>query len=335
MQQVAASRRRFLQGSLGLAGLGLLSGCAGGGAWSLSRGAVPRLGYLTLPSLPDFVHAAFHQGLGAQGYVVGQTILIETRAAGDAPTLRQHAADLVGLKCDVLVGAGAPVIQPLMEATASIPIISPTLGDPVGTGVVNSLGHPGGNLTGLRLMTTEMSGKRLELLKEAVPNVTRVGVLINPTNPNAGLEWRQTEVVGQALGVHVTPLAVRQPEDFDQALGLALRGQAEALLTTVDVLMYEQRAAIVEFAVKHRLPTMHYARLAAAEGGLLAYDMVHAENYRRAAVYVAKILKGSKPADLPVEQPTKFDFVVNLKTARALGITIQPSIVAQATEVIE
>jgi putative ABC transport system substrate-binding protein len=222
-----------------------------------------------------------------------------------------------------------------MEATSSIPIVSPTLGDPVATGVVSSLGHPGGNLTGLRLMTTEMSGKRQELLKEAVPGIARPGLLVNPANPNADLEMTQAEVVGQALGVHPIALEVRQPDDFDHALGLALRGQADALLTTVDVLMYEQRAAIVEFAARNRLPTMHYARLAVAEGGFMAYDMVHAENYRRAAGYVAKILKGAKPADLPVEQPTKFDLVVNLQTARALGLNVPPSILQQATEIIQ
>lgn len=330
-----SSRRHFLKSGLAVLGLSLSPGCATLGPWASTGTRTPRIGYLALAALPEFLQAAFNAGLEELGYTIGKTIAVESRAANDPPTLRQLAAELVALKCDVLVAAGAPVIAPVMDATTTIPIVSPTLGDPVGMGVVPSLGHPGGNITGLSLMTTELSAKRLELLKEAIPNVARVGMLLNPTNPNSELERRQTEIVGQALGLKVVPLEVRQPEDFDAALGVALRERVEALLTMVDVLMYDQRDRIVQFAAAHRLATVHYARLAVAQGGLMAYDMVHAENYRRAAGYVDKILKGARPSDLPIERPTKFELVINMKTAESLGLSIPQTVLAQTTELIQ
>jgi putative ABC transport system substrate-binding protein len=296
----------------------------------------PRLGVLapTSCSHPNFV--ALREGLTALGYVEGRTIIIECReAAGRSEQLPEQAAELVRLGVDVLLTDGTRAALAAQRATKAIPIVMATVGDPVGSGLVTSLARPGANITGLSLMAAEINNKRVELLKAVLPRVMRVAVLANPDNPASAAGMAGTEVAAHSLGLATYVVAARREEDLDRAFTEILKRQARALIVLPDPILYTHRAQIVLLAAKSRLPAIYEAREFAEDGGLMTYGPRITENFRRAATYVDKILKGAKPADLPVEQPTKFELVINLKTAKALGLTIPPSLLARADQVIE
>jgi putative ABC transport system substrate-binding protein len=276
------------------------------------------------------------QGLRELGWIEGQNVGLEYRYANNKlEQLPNLAAELVRLKVDVIVTGGEAGIRAARGATSTIPIVMANSGDPVGTGLITSLSRPGGNMTGLSLLTPDLGGKRLELLKETVPKVSRVAVLWNPTNAVKVLELKSTEVAAKALGVTVTSFEVRAPTDFGRAFAAIGREHPTALITLTDPLTLGHQKQIAEFAAKSRLPMIAENREFAEAGGLMTYGPNLLDLWRRAATYVDKILKGAKPADLPVEQPTKFELVINLKTAKALGLTIPQSILLRADEVIQ
>ena len=299
---------------------------------------VPRIGYLgnSSPSLePDLVEA-FQQGLRNLGYVEGQTIVIEYRwAEGGYDRFPDLVADLIRLKVEVIVTAGTPGTLAAKQATKTIPIVMAVAGDAVGAGLVASLARPGGNVTGLTTMVQDLEEKRLELLKGVVPGLSRVGALWNSVNPLSPIIFKQTQIAAQALGLTVQTLDVRGVEEFEDAFAIIARERPDALIMLADRFLLTHRKRIVEFIAKHRLPTMYPYREFVIEGGLMSYSPSYTDSFRRAATFVDKILKGTKPADLPVEQPMKFELVINLKTAKALGITIPPIILFQADEVIQ
>jgi putative ABC transport system substrate-binding protein len=278
---------------------------------------------------------AFRQGLRELGYVEGQTIVLEARRAeGRLERMPKLVAELVGLKVDVLVVVGTPAAVAAKNATQTIPIVM-MVNDPVGFGLVGSLSRPGGNVTGLSSYNEAISGKRLELLKEVVPGLARVGVLRNPMNPGHPIRWKETEVVAQRLGVALEALEVRGPEDFEAAFATAKQRNAQALLAFDDPLTVTYRSRITALAASSRLPVMYPYREFPDAGGLMSYGPSIVLLFRRAATFVDKILKGAKPADLPVEQPTKLELVVNVRVAKALGLTIPPSLLTLADELIE
>jgi putative ABC transport system substrate-binding protein len=297
----------------------------------------PRLGVLSGWSLTtDARHRdAFLQGLHALGYVEGQTIVLEERwAEGHLQRLPDLAAELVRLPVDVIVAGNVPAARAASQATARIPIVVAG-GDAVGTGLIANLARPGGNITGLATNAAELSGKWLELLKEAVPAISRVAVLSHPDNPITGPAWQELQVVAPALRVQLQSLSVRDPGELEGAFGAMHREQAEALVVLPAPVFSMHRARINELAARGRLPTVWEWREAVAEGGLLAYGPDIASLWRRAATYVDKILNGTQPGDLPVERPLTFKLVLNLKTAQALGLTIPPALLLQADEVIK
>ena len=279
---------------------------------------------------------AFRNGLREFGYIEGSNIKIEYRLGDwDYGRLPAMATDLVRLPVDVIVTDGGPrVVSIAQEATHTIPIVAATAGaDPVAAGLAMSLGHPGGNLTGFAGVNIELSGKRLQLLKGAVPGVTRVGVLRNPDNPSSTL--RATEEAARTLGLELRIVEVAAPDKISAAFEAAVSGGAEAVVVLPDAMFWHERTRIVSLAAKHRLPAIYEDREYATDGGLLTYGRDVSEQFRLAAGYVDKILKGAKPADLPIQQPTRFQLVVNLKTAAALGLTIPLTILDLADEVIE
>jgi len=268
--------------------------------------------------------------------VEGENVVFERRYAENRlERLPELAADLVRLKVDVIVAAGTLAPLAAKRTTSTIPIVMASCGDPLGTGLVASLARPGGNVTGMSLMAPDVGGKRLELLRDVLPNLTRVAVLWDSANPYTTIGFNETEVAARTLGVEVQSLEVRSPDDFDRAFEAAQQQHPDALVTVDDPLTLNHLKRIVDFTAVQRLPSVHLAREFAAAGGLVSYGTNMADVIRRAAGYVDKILKGAKPADLPIEQPTKFELVINLKTAKALGITIPPSLLARADEVIE
>jgi putative tryptophan/tyrosine transport system substrate-binding protein len=293
----------------------------------LPRGAVDPHGHLW---------AAFRQGLREHGWIEGQNLVIEWRyGEGTLERLPALAAELVRLGVDVLVtGGGEPTIQALKQATSTIPIVMAVSADPVATGLVASLPRPGGNITGLSIQAAEVGGKRLALLKEAMPQASRVAVLWNAASPGKALEWQDTQIAARALGVTLQSMEVRGPDEFDGALAAIARARPDALLTFSDPLTLVHRTQIVEFAAQNRLPLMSEIKAFAEAGGLMTYGASLPDLFHRAADYVDRILKGAKPGDLPVEQPTKFELVINLKTAQALGLTIPPTLLFQADEII-
>jgi putative ABC transport system substrate-binding protein len=301
---------------------------------------VPRIGFLVASSASDSAYArlieAFRQGLRELGYVEGQNIFIEYRyAEGIYERLPALAAELVRLKVNVIVSHSTPGPSAAKQATSTIPIVMTSAGDPVGSGLVSSMAQPGGNITGLSLMAPELGGKRLQLLKQILPGLSRVAVLWNATNPYASMVAREAEAAATTLGVQLQSLAVRGPDDFEGALAAATKGRAGALMVAEDPLTITKRTQIVDFAAKNRLPAMYGVKEFVDAGGLMSYGAHLADLYRRAATYVDKILKGAHPGDLPVQQPTRFEFVINRKTARALGLTIPPSLLQRADEVIQ
>ena len=295
----------------------------------------PRIGVLSQSAPPNNGVESLKQGLRDLGWVEGQNVGVEYRyASGKLERLPQLAAELVRLKVDVIVTGGEPAIRAAREATSTIPIVMAISGDPVETGLIASLARPGGNITGLSLVNLELGGKRLELLKETVPKLSRVAVLWNATNPVKTLELKSTQVAAGALGVRVTSYEVRGPTDFAPAFAAIAKARSDGLIPLVETRTITHRKQIGEFAVKNRLPMIAELREFAEAGGLMTYGPSILDLYRRAATYVDKILKGAKPADLPVEQPTKYEMIINLKTAKALGITIPQSILIRADEVI-
>ena len=279
---------------------------------------------------------AFRQGLHDLGYVEGQNIIIESRhAAMRAGQLPDLAANLVLFKVDVIVAVGDPAIDAARHATSTIPIVMVASDDPVGSGLVASLARPGGNLTGLSALSPELSGKRLELLREAIPGASRVAVLVNPADPAKAFDVRDIQTTAQALGVQLQTMEVRGPDEFEGAFAAMTREHAEALLVLGDPLTLTYRIRIVDLVAKNRLPAMYDLREFVEAGGLMAYGPSLPDLFKRAAYYVDRILKGARPGDLPVEQPVKFELVINLKTTKTLGLSLPPSLLFQANEVIQ
>src|SRR5262245_27193472 len=296
----------------------------------------PRVGFVgaTSPTANKHNLDALRQALRALGYVEGQTIELEVRwAEGRYERIPELMAELVRLKVDVLLAGNSLVALAAKRATRTIPIVI-IVTDPVGFGLVESLSHPGGNVTGLSLFNEELSSKRLQLLKEFVPLLARVAVLRNPLTPSHAIFWQETEAAARNLGLELQPLEVRGADDFEAVFAAARLGNGQALIAFDDPLIGAYRTRVMALAASHRIPAMYGFREFPEEGGLMSYGPNFAALFRRAATYVDKILKGAKPADLPVEQPTKFEFVVNLKTAKALGLVIPPAILASAADVI-
>ena len=299
---------------------------------------VPRIGYLSALSQPadSYRSEAFRQGLRELGYVEKKNITIEYRyAEGKLDLLPALAAELVRLKVDIIVTQSTLDAYAARQSTSTIPIVMTASGDAVGTGLVASLARPGGNITGLTTLSRELSGKRLELLKEAVRGLSRVAVLWNAADPDKARDVEETQLQARTLGLELHSLEVRGPNDFDGAFQTATRKRAGGLLTLADSLTIIHQSRIVNLAVKSRLPAMHEQREFVEAGGLMAYGPSVLGLFRRIATYVDKILKGAKPADLPVEQPTQFELVINLKTAKQIGLTIPPELLVRANKVIK
>jgi putative ABC transport system substrate-binding protein len=326
------SRRRFI-------------GVLAGGAFASLRDAkaqqpakVWRIGFLgggarTSDGAPP---DALRQALQALGYVDGTSIGYVSRwAEAKSDRLPALAAELVGLKVDLIVTQGGPAAEAAKVATSMIPIVIVNAGDAVGIGVIASLARPGGNITGSTDQATELSAKRLELLKEAVPKASRVAVLWNADDRSMTLRYREIEKAARVLGVTIQPLGVREPDDFDVAFSAMARERPDALFLVTDALTILNRRRVIDFATAHRVPAMYESGLVVRDGGLMSYGPDLADSYRRAAVYVDRILKGAKPGELPVEQPNRYYLLVNLITAKALGLTIPQSILLRADEVIQ
>ncbi len=327
----AAGGILMLTQALGLLGAPLV-------AESQQAGRVYRIGYLSGSSPATLKHhvAGFRDGLRDLGWVEGQNILIEYRwAEGKAERLPDLAAELVRLKVDLIVAASTPGAQAAKHATREIPIVFAMVSDPVASGLVASLARPGGNVTGWSNMLPEMSGKLLELLKETLPGASRIAILWSPANPGKTLEFKEMRVAARVLGVTLQSLEVPAPKDLEAAFSAMTRGRPDALITFVDSVTLPHRQRIVEFAAKSRLPAIYQVREYVDAGGLMSYGLSVERQMRRAAFYVDRILRGTKPADLPVEQPTKFELVINLKTAKTLGLTIPQSVLIRADEVIQ
>ncbi|MGE5302185.1 MAG: ABC transporter substrate-binding protein [Alphaproteobacteria bacterium] len=297
---------------------------------------IPRIGYLDGASLSMARTEAFRQGLRELGYVEGKNIMIEWKSAdGKVDRLPALAAELVRLKVAVIVTGGATVTRTAKQATIRIPIVMAQDPDPVGNGLVASLARPGGNITGLSSLTADLSGKRLELLKEILPKLSHVAVLETSTNTGNARQLRETELAARALGVTLQHLDVKSRNDIETAFRAATKEHAEAVLVLSSAVTTSQQARIGERAAKSRLPAMYPTREAVEAGGLMSYGVSFPDLDRRAATYVDKILKGAKPAELPIEQPTKLELVINLKAAKQIGLTIPPNMLARADRVIK
>jgi len=297
-----------------------------------------RIGFLgnSTAALEANLVGPFRAGLRDLGYVEGRNVLIEYRwTEGKYERFPALIGDLVALKVDVIVTAGTPATLAVKKATTSIPLVMVAVGDPVGTGIVPSLSRPGGNITGLTSISTEMDGKRLELLREVIPNVSHIAVLWNAASPLQVLAEKQTRAAAQVLRMNVLSLGVRTMEEIEGAFAAIVRERPGALLVLADRLFLHHRARIMDFAARHRLPGVHAYRELVEAGGLMSFGPSYADMHRRAAYFVDRILKGAKPADLPVERPATFELVINLKAAKALGLTIPQSVLLRATEVIQ
>jgi len=298
---------------------------------------LPRLCYMALyPALQQVSYNAFLQGLRDLGYVEGRNLIIEYLSAdGRFERFDSLAVQCVHLKADVIVAVTTPGALAAKKATRTIPIVSPATGDPVATGIVASLARPGGNATGLSLIGPGLSAKRLELLRGTVPGLSTAAVLTNLADPIAAPQVKDMENAARALGIQLRVRDVRTPQDLPDAFAAVVRGGAQGVLTTIESIFLNHRAEVVELAARHRLPAVYPYRQFADAGGLMTYGPDVLGLFRRAATYVDKILKGAKPGDLPVEQPTTFELVINLKTAKTLGLTVPPSLLLQADRVIE
>jgi len=297
---------------------------------------VYRIGLLSTDPLPAQSWNALMDGLRERGYIEGRNIVFERRfSEGKAERFPEFAADMVRLKVDIIIVTTTPAAFAAKNATQTIPIVIPTAIDPVGAGLVASLARPGGNITGLSALAPELSGKRLELLKEVVPGMTRVAVLWNPANPANASVWKETQAAARGLGLLLQSQEVRSPQDLERTFALTAQARPDALLVLSDSLINMHRQQIAEFVTQKRLPSVFASTEAVMAGGLMSYGPSLPDRYRRTAYYVDRILKGAKPADLPVEQPMKFELVINLKTAKQIGLTIPPNVLARADKVIK
>jgi ABC-type uncharacterized transport system substrate-binding protein len=295
---------------------------------------VPRIGYIAPTGPENTNYAAFLRGLRDLGYIEGKNILVEYRSMeGNRDRIPSLMAELVQLKVDILVSPNAPTILAAKQATRTIAIVMVVNTDPVASGLVDSLAHPGGNITGITRLTRDLSGKRLEVLKEVFPGISRVGVL---EDADASVRaFKDYDAAGRALKIQLQSLEVRGPNpDLEGAFRAAVKGRVRALIATQTTVLVPYPEKIADLAIKHRLPLMFESSRTVEAGGLLSYSSNEPENFKRAAYYVDRILKGAKPAELPVEQPTKFEFVINLKTAKTLGLTIPPDVLARANKII-
>ena len=315
--------------------IGILAAPLAAGAQQPAK--VARIGYLgTSPAGAPALTEAFRQGLRDLGWIEGQTIVIEYRwTEGKVERIPDLIADLVRIKVDLILAPSSTYVEPAKRATSTIPIVFAANADPVGLGHVASLARPGGNITGLSQLLTELSPKELELLKEAVPGVRRVAVLWNPTTPSHKPALKAVEDAARTLGIQLQPVAAGAPAELEPAFTAMTRERAGAVLVLTSPFYFGERARLAELALKHRLPAMFGAKENVEAGGLMSYGDNRAESTRQAGIYVGRVLKGEKPADLPIQQVTKVELVINLKTAKALGLTVPQSILARADEVIE
>jgi putative ABC transport system substrate-binding protein len=298
---------------------------------------VPRIGFLgnSTAALEANLIGPFREGLRDLGYVEGQNIMIEYRwAEGNYARFPALTGELIALKVDAIVTAGTPATLAVKKATTSVPLVMIAVGDPVGTGIVPSLRLPGGNITGLTSISPELDGKRLQLLREVIPNISHIAVLWNSSSPLQVVAEKQTRAAAKVLGMKMLSLGVRTREEIEDAFAVILRERPEGLLVLADRLFLHHRQRIMDFAAEHRLPGVHAYRELVEVGGLMSFGPSYADMHRRAAIFVDRILRGAKPGELPVERPASFELVVNLKTARTFGLTIPQSVLLRATEVI-
>src|SRR5262245_54654751 len=314
-------------------------------AWPLAVRAqqgerVRRIGIL-LAAAPDDVEfqawvGAFLQALALLGWTIGRNVRIDTRwATANAGEIRRHAAELAALAPDVILAHGASTVGPLLQATRTVPIVFPVAADPVGAGFVDSLARPGGNATGFTPFDWNISAKWLELLKQTAPGVTRAAVLRDTTQGSGSSQFAAIQAAAPSLGVEVKPVNMRDAEEIEHGVTAFARSPGGGLIVTAGAASTRHRDLIVKLAARYKLPAVYYQRFFVAGGGLVSYGPDYVEQYRHAAEYVDRILKGEKPADLPVQTPNKYELVINLKTAKALGLTIPPSVLARADELIE
>ena len=323
--------------------LAALGGAAA--AWPLAARAqqaerVRRIGVLLNTTADDMVYqirvGAFLQGLALLGWTIGRNVRIEVRwSGGKADEARRYATELAALAPDVILAHGVSSVRPLLQATRTVPIVFPIASDPVGAGLVESLARPGGNATGFMSFEYTLSGKWLELLKDIAPGVTRVAVLQDPTQGGGSSAFAVIQAAAPSLGVEVTPVNLRDAPEIERTLADFARTSNGGLIVTGSALSNVHHKLIITLAARHKLPAIYLERSFAADGGLISYGSDYIDHYRRAAGYVDRILKGEKPADLPVQAPTKYELVINLKTAKALGLEVPPTLIARADEVIE
>ena len=316
--------------------LGILLGSLA--AQAQQTGNVYRIGFLgnSTAALEANLVGPFREGLRDLGYIEGRNVLIEYRwAEGKYDRFPALIGELLALKVAVIVTAGTPATLAVKKATTSVPLVMSAVGDPVGTGIVPSLSHPGGNITGLTAISTEMDAKRLELLREVVPSVSYIALLWNAASPLQVLAEKQVQAAAQVLRMRVLSLGVKTEEEIKSALAVVARERPDALLVLADRLLLHHRALIMDFATRHRLPGVHAYRELVEAGGLMSFGPSYADMHKRAAYFVDRILKGAKPGDLPVERPRTFELVINLKVAKALGLTIPQSVLLRGTEIIQ
>jgi putative ABC transport system substrate-binding protein len=319
-----------------------IAALGGAAAWPVvaraqQAGKIFRIGYFFLGAQPpDPQKTQPWPTLRELGYVEGANLVVERRfAAGRSDRLAAFASELVSLRPDVILAHGGQAAEAASKTTHEIPIVVMGAGDPIGTGLVESLARPGANITGVTEVATELSAKRLELLKEAIPTVARVAVLWNAADRGMTLRYREIRSAAETVHVEIRPVSVREPEDFDDAFAAMGRDRPDALFTITDALIGLNRKRVVEFAAQNRLPAVYEGREAVDDGGLISYGPSLHDLFARAGYFMDRILKGAKPRDLPMEQPTRFELVINLKTAKALGLTVPASLLARADEVIE
>jgi putative tryptophan/tyrosine transport system substrate-binding protein len=318
-----------------------LAGAALG--WPLPARAQPSPGFRRigiLETIPAELNKAnlesFRKGLRERGYVEGQNVAFDYRSAdGSGKRFPELAAELVGLRVDLIVTRGTPAAQAAKNATSTIPVVMAAIGEPLGMGVVAGLAHPGGNVTGLSAFVTQLAGKRVELVKELIPSLTRVALFHNMGNPVVPPQWKETQIAARAIGIEAELLDVRTQDDMLRAFETAAQHKVDALLVGIDGLLQANRPLIIDLAARNKLPAVYPSREFVDLGGLMTYGVSYPDLYFRAAGFVDKIFKGTDPSELPVEQPTKFEFIVNLKAAKAIGLTISELFLARADEVIE
>jgi putative ABC transport system substrate-binding protein len=338
-QVVRLGRRRLLQGSLALlmAVLAILAGCGFSSGWVPQQAKVARVAYLggSSTAVVNPLLGAFRDGMRQHGYVEGRDFTLEARLAEGRPDrLPELTTDLVASQPDLILVSGDQAIRAVQVATTTIPTVMVSC-DAVAAGIIHSLAQPGGNITGTTCISSVVSTKRLQLLRDAFPNVSRVAVIWNAGDAAKAVEAHETQLAAEHLGLHVQSLPVRGPDDFQSAYEAATLGGAEALLILGEALTLAHRKILADYAASSRLPAMYTFREFVDADGLMAYGTNLPNRFRHVATYADKILRGAKPADLPVEQPTEFEFVINLKTAQALGLTIPPPVLQQATELIQ